>query len=322
MAIDQLSLVIPAYNEERAISEIINSSGKVLSSQMDNYEIIVVDDGSTDATFLAALSAGATVIKHPTNLGYGNSLKTGINNAKYDYVAICDADGTYKLEELKKLIPYAAYFDMVVGARTGKVFLGKGIKRIARWCQLLLVRFSTGYPVPDANSGLRIFRKENLQSYFDGICGGFSFTTSITLAMLSTGRTVKYVPIEYHPRIGKSHIRFVRDTLGSLQIMTHVILKYNPIKAFLSIMVFPFFLGVLSLIAAAVALLLANTFWAGFSAMIFVLSLLICILLFGMGMLAYATQQKPNQAHSDIPVHVMFPDRMKKALISVERKMG
>ena len=102
MAIDQLSLVIPAYNEERAISEIINSAGKVLSSQMDNYEIIVVDDGSTDATFLAALSAGATVIKHPTNLGYGNSLKTGINNAKYDYVAICDADGTYKLEELKK----------------------------------------------------------------------------------------------------------------------------------------------------------------------------------------------------------------------------
>jgi len=320
MAIDQLSLVIPAYNEERAISRIIDSAGKVLSSQLDNYEIIVVDDGSTDATFLAALTAGAVVIKHPVNLGYGNSLKTGINKAKYDYVAICDADGTYELEELKKLIPHAEYFDMVVGARTGSVFLGKGIKRIARWCQLLLVRFSTGYPVPDANSGLRIFRKKNLQSYFEGICGGFSFTTSITLAMLSTGRTVKYVPVEYHPRIGRSHVRFVRDTLGSLQIITHVILKYNPIKAFLAIMIFPFVLGMLSLISAAVALFLANTFWAGFSATIFMLSLLVCILLFGMGMLAYASQQKSNQAHSEIPVQTMFPDKMRRALISVERK--
>lgn len=247
MDIDKLSLVIPAFNEEEAIARIVEGAKGALQARISDLEIIVVDDGPEDKTAEKASAAGAKVLRHPTNLGYGNALKTGILASKHGHVAICDADDSYDPRDLNKLLPFAPFFDMVVGMRTGKEFLGKGLKRWARWWQLQLVRFSTGTHVPDANSGMRIFKKSNLLTYFEGLCGGFSFTTSITLAMLSTGRTVKYVPIQYRPRIGKSHIRFFRDTLRSMQILIHAMLKYNPIKAFFSVMILPIVIGLLGL---------------------------------------------------------------------------
>ena len=242
-----MSVIIPAYNEEKSISEVVRGIRGVFERQEFPFEIIVVNDGSRDRTKEEALSAGATVISRPTNLGYGNALKLGVLRSKYDHVAICDADTTYEPEDFTRLIPFAESFDMVVGAREGREFLGHGWKRIGRWFQLQLVRLTIGRYIPDANSGMRIFQKSILLRYLPGLCGGFSFTTSISLVLHSTERAVKYLPIHYYSRTGTSHVHFVHDTLRSMQLLLQAILKYNPIKAFLFLSSLPAAMALVSL---------------------------------------------------------------------------
>ena len=236
-----ISLILPAFNEEAAIRDIIARSKAVLPNIAARWEIIVVSDGSTDDTANIARSAGAIVLEHPLNKGYGHSLKTGIISAAHERVAIMDADGSYRPEDLMMLAPFVSRFDMVVGQRSGGHFSGGPFKRAGRWLQNFLVEFTTGTRVPDVNSGLRIFSRDVSLAFFDMLCGGFSFTTSITLSMLSLGYAIRYVPVTYQARTGKSHVRYLRDTLRSLQIIIHSILRYNPIKAFLFFSFFPLF---------------------------------------------------------------------------------
>jgi len=291
--LEELSLIIPAYNEENAIRSTISETDRVLSNSCDRYEIIIVDDCSSDRTAEFARECGVTVIRHPLNMGYGYSLKTGIATSKYEVVAICDADGTYVAEEFLKLFPYATDFDMVVGARTGKEFLGSGLKRLARWFQLKLVNFSTGNRIPDANSGMRLMRRSKLQEFLPLTCGGFSFTTSLTLAMLSTGKKVKYVPITYNPRIGSSHVRLFRDTLRSLQILVQAMVRYNPVKAFLSLAFIPWGLGGLAWLGAGLSFLSCrDPAWPIVLFSIGMMSFMAGIIVFAMGMLALACEQK------------------------------
>lgn len=287
-----LSLVIPAYNEAEAIEQTVYDAQNVLPSCALIWEIIVISDGSTDNTAEIARRAGAKVIKHPSNLGYGNSLKTGILHAEHELIAICDADGSYPLNELNKLAPFARQFDMVVGQRKGKEFTGSWIKSIGRKFQLAIAQFTAGMRIPDVNSGLRIFRKTVALRHFDIICGGFSFTTSITLALMINGYAVKYVPIEYLPRVGKSHVNYFRDTLRSLQIITTTILKYNPIKAFLMLMIPHFAVMLLAFSASAVAGLLSMWSLLVISLSLFGISAITCTIIFGMGLLATTIQTK------------------------------
>jgi glycosyltransferase involved in cell wall biosynthesis len=284
----ELSIVIPAYNEEAAIGGIVSGLRNILPRCAILWEIIVVSDCSTDTTATVAASAGGRVIEHPLNQGYGNALKTGISNARYKTVAIIDADGSYSPEDLLLLISYASSFDMVVGQRSGMHFSGGLFKRAGRWLQRFLVEFTTGTKIPDVNSGLRIFPRDAALGFFDTLCGGFSFTTSITLAMLMCGYTIKFVPISYVDRIGKSHVNYYRDTLRSLQIITHAILKYNPIKAFLPI---SFILLVLLIITAPLALAAAMlghpllALWLGITG---TLSFMTSLLVFALGLVATA----------------------------------
>ena len=284
----ELSLVIPAYNEENAIGDIVSRSAAVLARCAVLWEIIVVSDCSTDATAQVANAAGATVIEHPLNKGYGNALKTGITHARYQQVAIIDADGSYVPEDLLQLTRSATGFDMIVGQRSGYYFHGGIIKRAGRWLQHFLVEFTTGTKVPDVNSGLRIFPRDAALGFFDTLCGGFSFTTSITLAMLMCGYTIKFVPVSYTARTGKSHVNYYRDTLRSLQIITHAILKYNPIKAFLPISFLLLVIMCLTGMLAFSATLFDHqlfAFWLGLTA---VLSLMTALIVYALGLVATA----------------------------------
>src|SRR5262249_35146220 len=192
-----VSLVIPAFEEESSIAAVVEDAGAVLHACADRYEIIVVDDGSRDRTGELAARAGARVVTHPYNRGYGNALKSGISAARYEDVVICDADQSYPLEQLPLLLRDSDRYDMIVGARHGAQFHGPFFKRIGRWLQLGLVRFTVGTPVPDANSGFRLLKRSLAVRYFDFVCSGFSFTTSITIALTCEQCCVKFVPIDY-----------------------------------------------------------------------------------------------------------------------------
>ncbi len=273
-----VSFVIPAFNEAESVGRVIRAAARELERLDIPSEIIVVDDASADQTAEEARAAGAHVVVHPYNRGYGNSLKTGINAARFERVVICDADGSYPVEQLERLLHDAHQYDMVVGARTGQQFYGSAMKRLGRWCQLALVNYVTGTKVPDANSGFRLIRRSLALRYFDFVCTGFSFTTSITIALICEQYAVRFVNINYERRQGRSHVRYFRDTLRSLQIITHCILRYNPLKAFLLLAMLPFFLSAAPLIVAGVT-----------PAAIAAATGCVCtsMLIFGMGMLAY-----------------------------------
>lgn len=225
-----VTILIPAYNEERGIGPVLE---QVKQLGLPG-EIIVVDDGSLDHTFEAASAvSGIKVLRHDVNRGYGQSLKTGILGSAHDIIVITDADGTYPNEDIPKLLKFVQSYDMVVGARTGKKVKIPILRRPAKKFLNVLANYLAGVEIPDLNSGLRIFRKEVAREFFHILPAGFSFTTTITLAMLSNGYRVKYVPIDYHQREGKSKINPIRDTLGFTSLIVRTTLYFNPLKVFM-----------------------------------------------------------------------------------------
>jgi glycosyltransferase involved in cell wall biosynthesis len=205
----------------------------VLAALDRETELIVVDDGSADDTASLAEKAGVRVVRHAQNRGYGASLKSGIAKAQHDLVAILDADCTYPPEALPELLESAPGNDMVVGARKkGKVhipLIRRPAKAVLRW----LASYLSGYPIPDLNSGFRIMRRPVVNRFLSLLPSGFSFTTTITLAMLVSGFGVKYVDIEYHARAGTSHIRPIRDTLGFFALILRTVMYFNPLRIFI-----------------------------------------------------------------------------------------
>lgn len=228
------TVVIPAMNEGGAVGSVVGRVREVMVGTGEPFEVIVVDDGSSDGTAEEARAAGALVIQHPQNAGYGASLKTGIARAQYDRIVITDADGTYPIDRIPDLMSYADRFDMVVGARQGKYYRQSLLKELLRFGAGVLVSWVTGQRIPDINSGLRVFRTALARQYFHVISQGYSFTTTITLAALSNGYFVKYVPIDYHKRAGKSKVKLLRDIPRTSQIIFQAIVYYNPIKLFLA----------------------------------------------------------------------------------------
>lgn len=244
-----ISIVIPSYNEELAIADTITRCKTVLDNAgLSPFEVIVVDDGSADNTVALAEQAGAKVIPHLVNMGYGYSLKTGIRAAQYATIIIVDADSTYPIETIPELHKeYTKGYNMVVGARQGKHYSQSFMKSSLRLFLKWLVQYVTGTRIPDINSGLRIFSKTEASPHFSMLSNAFSFTTSITLVYLLTGLSIKYVPISYHKRDGKTKVKLVRDILRTLQYILEIILYYNPLKIYLLLVVFCLILGSLFL---------------------------------------------------------------------------
>lgn len=240
-----LSVIIPAYNEEKTMEQTVQSLKKELNRLNLNYEIIVVNDGSTDKTKeILEKIKGIKLINHSENQGYGAALKTGIKNSKYDWILIIDADKTYPVEAISDLITHAPNYDMVVGARTGKKAKIPLIRKPAKWVINKLANYLSGIKIPDLNSGLRIIKKSLLEKFIFILPNGFSFTTTITLAALTNSHGVKYIPIDYHKRVGKSKIRPIKDTLNFIQLIIRTILYFNPIKIFIPFSLILFLLGV------------------------------------------------------------------------------
>lgn len=229
---ENISIIIPAYNEEDSIELVIQSVKKSLDGKY-NYELIIVDDASTDATGKIASESRAYVITHEVNRGYGASLKTGLKHASNEVIAIIDADNTYPAEELPRLILFMGEYDMVVGSRTGDVVKIPLIRKPAKWILSKVANILTRVNIPDLNSGFRIFKKSVVNKYIHILPDGFSFTTTITIAMLCDGYSVKYVPINYYERIGKSKIKSIKDTYDFFVLILRSILYFEPLRIFL-----------------------------------------------------------------------------------------
>ncbi len=256
----RFSVLIPAYNEIDAIESTLRQLDKILADSGSTYEMVVVDDGSTDGTsaVVRRLEIPNLVKRfHPENLGYGAAVKTGILASRFDILVITDADRTYPNECIPRLVAEMDGCDMVVGARTGEHVARPFIRRPAKWALRRLGEFVAGRRIPDMNSGLRAFRREPVEAYLPILPDGYSLTTTITLAMLTNGHTVKYIPVNYFKRIGKSKIRPIRDTLNFLQLILRTAVYFNPLKIFIP-------LGLLLLSGGLVLLLLRLLFRSEF----------------------------------------------------------
>lgn len=230
-----VSIVIPAYNEADSIQETIQNIIVICkNASIQEYEIIVVNDGSTDDTAKKINKDEVVVIHHPHNIGYGRSLKDGIKIAKYNTILITDADNTYPIDQIPLLLTtYAEGYDMVVGARSGKHYQESIIKAPLRAILRSIVEFAAERKIPDINSGLRIFSKSKIMPMLTRLCNTFSFTTSMTLGFMMSGYFVKYIDIPYYERKGKTKVKLFKDSLRTLQYILQAINYYNPIKLFL-----------------------------------------------------------------------------------------
>jgi glycosyltransferase involved in cell wall biosynthesis len=229
-----VSIVIPAYNEEQGIGPTLDELHRVMRQEGLDYEIIVVDDGSTDRTAdVVRQHDDVLLLQHHTNRGYGSALKTGIRRATHDWIAITDADGTYPATSMPSLLNERHDCDMVVGARTLQDI--PLVRRPAKWFLARLAEYLAETRIPDLNSGMRVFRKDLALSYFHILPSTFSFTITITIASLSDHYLVKFVPIPYERREGKSKIRPVHDTLNFLQLILRTTMYFNPLKVLLPV---------------------------------------------------------------------------------------
>jgi glycosyltransferase involved in cell wall biosynthesis len=243
-----LSVIVPVYNEEAGLKSVIEELIEILDNLDLPAELIIVNDGSVDGTseILEAFAHKAKILQHASNRGYGAALKTGISNAAYPLIAITDADGTYPNHEFPKLLSKMDAHDMVVGSRNGQQVAVPLIRRPAKWFLNKIANYLLETKIPDLNSGFRIFRRKRMERYRHILPNGFSFTTTITLSMISDGFPVYYEPINYYKRDGKSKIK-PNDALNFFMLITRTVTYFNPLRIFLPISIVLFFLGFLRL---------------------------------------------------------------------------
>lgn len=239
----RLSIIIPAYNEGNIIGPVLDQ----LAESFPDAEILVINDGSTDNTTEAVRShAHVRVIDHPYNLGNGAAIKTGIRAASGDVIIMMDGDGQHKPEDLPRLLEKIRCYDMVVGARTAQSEseIHRDLaNRIYNWIASYLV----GRPVPDLTSGFRAIRASVAKRFVYLLPNGFSYPTTLTIALFRTGHTVTYIPIVARARQGKtrSKIRLLRDGPGFLLTLARIGTLFVPVRIFMPVAAALFVLGVL-----------------------------------------------------------------------------
>ena len=242
MKLSCITIVIPALNEEASVKAVVTA----LRQQYPSIDVIVVDDASVDRTCDLARDAGAEVISHDRQRGYGAALRTGVLAATRDYVLFCDADGQHSAEDVGRLIEAHDGCDMVIGVR-GETSHCAATRRPGKWILRRFANYLAGEQIPDVNSGLRMVRRETLLKYLHLMPNGFSFSTTSTLAFLKSRRTVKHVPITVHKRVGESTVRQWRDGPSTMMLILRLTVLFDPLRVFLTISSGLLLLGLTSL---------------------------------------------------------------------------
>jgi len=232
----ETSVVIPAFDEEAGIEAVLRGL-----AGHGFLEILVVDDGSGDQTAARAEAAGARVVRHPYNKGNGAAVKTGIREARGEFVLLLDADGQHDPGDVAALLGPAGRYDMVIGARsahdqTAMRAAGNAVfKAFASWL--------SERPIADLTSGFRIARRARLLEILPLLPNSFSYPTTSCLAFLKAGLNVTFVPVRARPRVGTSKIHPLRDGVRFLLIILKIVTQYSPLKVFFPIAASAFLLG-------------------------------------------------------------------------------
>lgn len=239
-----LSIIIPAYNEDQVIGKTIEAiyDLDLCGHGLSSFEILVVDDGSADRTADVARAAGARVISHPYNIGNGAAVKTGIRSAVGRVLLFMDGDGQHEPKDIPRLLEHISGYHMVVGARS-KGSESHAHRNAANFFYNVFASFIAEFPIKDLTSGFRVMRRVDARRFCDMFPNRFSYPTTSTLAFLRSGRSVKYVPIKTRYRVGKSKIRIFSDGFEFLIIIIKIAMSFSPLRIFLPISSFLFFLG-------------------------------------------------------------------------------
>jgi glycosyltransferase involved in cell wall biosynthesis len=233
-----LSVLLPMYNEEEVVGQTLCHVASVLDKQFVNkYEILVVDDGSNDGSVTAVKRTDlgtVRLIQHPYNIGNGAAVKTGIRHAQGEYILLMDADGQHKPEDIPRLLEQAQRYDLVVGARTRGSESAKH-RDLANMIYNLFASYVCDRPIEDLTSGFRVIRADLAKSLVYLLPNTFSYPTTLTLAVVRGGYSLKYVPIVARKRVGKSKIKLFRDGSRFLMIILKIATLYSPLKVFLPV---------------------------------------------------------------------------------------
>jgi glycosyltransferase involved in cell wall biosynthesis len=271
----ELTVIVPVHNEEEALRPFDAAMRAAMEKGGVAGRILYVNDGSTDGSGKVLEELKAEVITLDLNRGYGAAIKTGILHAETEYLAIIDADGTYLAEDIPRLFKEMKTCDMVVGRRPRE----KGLRLIAKGFLQAIASYAVDYPIPDINSGLRIFSRKLAKDLFRLLPNGFSLTSTITLGALYTPYRVRYIPIEYRLRTGRSKIKKVRALFNFTMLILRTIVLFNPLK---------FFLPASGMLGALGAAFLVRDLLAHDIAQGSILLLVNALILFAIGLLAEA----------------------------------
>ena len=235
----KISIIIPAYNEGKSINQIVTR----INDLYPEAEIIVVDDGSTDNTTIAAQEAGAIVYNHPYNIGNGAAVKSGIRVAAGDILVFMDGDGQHNPEDIGEMLACFPEYDMVVGSRSqnGQASFGRALgNTVYNWFASYVTKFS----IKDLTSGFRAVKSDVARNFVFLLPNTYSYPTTITLGVLRSGNSVKYIPIQVQKRQnGHSSIKFFQDGIRFFMIITRIATMYSPMRVFLPVSFVMFLLG-------------------------------------------------------------------------------
>ena len=227
-----ISVIIPAYNEAGSIGRLIDRVAGVLEGLGRPWEVVVVDDGSTDGTLDSLRDKDVTVVAHPYNIGNGAAIKTGIRHCSGDIVIMMDGDGQHDPEDIPRLVSQIGPYDMVVGARINGFNQSKH-RTLANYLYNLLASYVTHFRVRDLTSGYRAIKSDILNRYTYLLPNTFSYPTTLTLSILRAGHSLRYEPVQTQEREGKSKIKLLGDGVRFLLIIFKIATLFSPLKVFL-----------------------------------------------------------------------------------------